>query len=153
MTHSLVKTFSGTPCIFLAINSFYTPFAILEAILILFLSYLVESWSQIHKSIHFLKENDTRNTSILTDCCNNQEFLRKSQKKDFDLLPRETWAEYSRIVDVFISTTYIQTSRIYHWRKIITNWNFEHELFKWISIGWCHRKRVLSSPRNLWILF
>ena len=29
---------------------------------------------------------------IVTDCCNNQEFLRNSQ--DFDLLPRETRTEY-----------------------------------------------------------
>ncbi len=34
--------------------------------------------------IHFLKGNDMRNiivTDTDTDCCNNQEFLRKSQKR------------------------------------------------------------------------
>ncbi len=46
-----------------------------------FLSYLVKYWKQSHKSIHFLKGNDTRNTPIATDCCNYQESLRKSQKQ------------------------------------------------------------------------
>ncbi len=32
---------------------------------------------------------------ITTDCCNDQEFLRKSQKRDFNLLPREMQTEYS----------------------------------------------------------
>ncbi len=62
---------------------YYNPFAIPGAVIliILFLSYLVDYWKQNHKSIHFLKGNDATNTPIVTDCCNNQEFLRKSQKK------------------------------------------------------------------------
>ena len=48
-----------------------------------FWSYLVKYWRQGHKSIdlHFLKGNGTRNTPVITDCCNNKEFLRKSQKR------------------------------------------------------------------------
>ncbi len=43
---------------------------------------LLYSICDSRSSIHFLKGNDTRNTPIvLTYCCNNQEFLRKSQKQ------------------------------------------------------------------------
>ena len=47
----------------------------------IFLSYLIKYWWQGRKSIHFLTGNDTRNTHIVTDCCNNQEFFRESQKR------------------------------------------------------------------------
>ena len=40
--------------------------------------------------MHFFKGNDVKNTPIRTDCYNNQEFLRISQKTDFDLMLRET---------------------------------------------------------------
>ena len=46
-----------------------------------FLSYFVKYWKQGHKSIHFLRGNNMKNTLIVTDCVNNEEFLRKSQKK------------------------------------------------------------------------
>ncbi len=51
---------------------------------------------------------------------------------------------------VFNGEVSFMLSRIYHQRKIIVNWNFEHrpKLFKWISIDGCHRKRQLESPRN-----
>ncbi len=48
--------------------------------IIIIISSSYKYWRQGHKSIHFLKEYDTWNFLIVTDCCNNQEFLRKSQK-------------------------------------------------------------------------
>ena len=50
-------------------------------ILILFLSYLVKYWRQGHRSIHLFKGNDTRNTPIVLDCCNNQRVFWENHKK------------------------------------------------------------------------
>ncbi len=62
--------------------NYYTPFTILEAVILIlfFLSYLVKYWRQGHKSNIFLRRWH-KECSNWTDFRNNQEFLRKSQKR------------------------------------------------------------------------